>query len=221
MIPLPPTTDAYEHENAFYLTCAPGRVGKLLAHHTLYRMAMDLPGAYVECGVFKGASFTRFAMFRHLFESEDARTLVGFDTFGAFPETAFAEDQARRTRFIEGAGDQSISVEQLRSVLDRKECGRNVTLVPGDICETVPAFAREHPEFRIALLHLDVDIYEPSRAVMRTLAPLVVRGGVVILDDYGIFPGATKAVDDFLAEHPESLRKFPYALAPTYYVRGG
>ncbi len=219
MITLPSAELAYDHENAFYLSCAPGRVGKLLAHHELYQRARNLPGAFVECGVFKGASFARFAMLRHLFEAEETRALVGFDTFGKFPETAFPDDQEPRSRFIQSAGDESISVEQLRAVLDQKGCGRNVGLVAGDICETVPAYAGQHPELRIALLHLDVDVYEPSSTVMKILAPRVVPGGVVILDDYGIFPGATKAVDEYLAGRDEVVQKLPFAFAPAYFIK--
>jgi len=216
---LPSAEDAYEHENAFYLTCAPGRVGKLLAHYELYQRAQRVAGAFVECGIFKGSSLARFAMFRHLFESEETRALIGFDSFGKFPETECAADKDRRARFIKSAGDESISVEQLQKVLADKDCGKNVTLVVGDICHTVPAFIAEHPELRIALLHVDVDILEPSQVVMSMLAPLVVPGGVIVLDDYGIFPGATRAVDEFMLGRPERIQKLPYALAPAFVIK--
>jgi hypothetical protein len=216
---LPAAQDAYAHENAFYLTCTPGRVGKLLAHFELYQRAKSVPGAFVECGVFKGPSFARFAMFRHLFENEESRPLIGFDTFGSFPETRFEADKAPRSRFIESAGDDSISTEQLRGVLEHKGCEKNVTLVAGDVCDTVPAFVAQHPELRIALLHVDVDLYEPTQVVMQVLAPLVVPGGVIVLDDYGIFPGATQAVEEFLVNRPERLERVPYARAPVYLVK--
>jgi hypothetical protein len=216
---LPSVEEAYEHENAFYLTCAPGRVGKLLAHYELYQRAQRVAGAFVECGIFKGSSLARFAMFRHLFESEETRALIGFDVFGKFPETAFDADKERRDRFIRSAGDESISVDQLQKVLADKGCGNNVTLVVGDICHTVPAFIAEHPELRIALLHVDVDILEPSQVVMNQLAPLVVPGGVIVLDDYGIFPGATRAVDEFMTGRPERIQKLPYALAPAFVIK--
>lgn len=216
---LPSTRDAYEHENAFYLTCSPARIGKLLAHHQLYQRATTLPGAIVECGVFKGASFARFAAFRHLFEAAETRPLIGFDTFGKFPETAFAADYERRQQFVNAAGEDSVSESQLREMLGHKDCAKNVTLVAGDICETVPAFVAGHPELRIALLHVDVDIYEPTRAVMQHLAPLVVRGGVIVFDDYGIFPGATLAVDQFMADRVERIEKLPYASAPAFVIK--
>jgi hypothetical protein len=68
------------------------------------------------------------------------------------------------------------------------------------------------------MLHVDVDTLEPSQVVMNLLAPRVVPGGVLVLDDYGIFPGATKAIDDFMAGRSERMQKFPYAHAPAFVV---
>jgi len=61
MIKLPDFTKTFEYENNFYLSCDNTRLSKILAHYELFKMAKDLPGAMVECGVFKGASFVRFA----------------------------------------------------------------------------------------------------------------------------------------------------------------
>ncbi len=110
VIDLPDPSRAFDHENAFYLTCAPSRIGKLLAQYELFKSVVGLPGAIVECGVFKGASFARFAMFADLFTR--GRKLIGFDTFGAYPESNDA-DAAERAAFIAEAGSQSIGVDQL------------------------------------------------------------------------------------------------------------
>ena len=49
---LPPPEAAWTHENGFYLTCQPNLLSKVIAHYALFRMALDMPGAIVECGVF-------------------------------------------------------------------------------------------------------------------------------------------------------------------------
>jgi len=218
MIKLPSFNDAYEHENAFYLTSQPGRTGKLLAHYELYKSILLIHGAIVECGIFKGASFARFAAFRHLFESPASRKLIGFDIFGKFPETKNPADIPFLQKFIESAGDESISRDQLFDVLTRKQCGDNVELVEGDITITVPRYAKEHPQMRIALLNLDVDVLEPNIAILETFWPRMAHGGILILDDYGIFPGATQAVDEYFADMKMKIRKFPYVSSPTYIV---
>lgn len=135
---LPSPDEAYAHENAFYLTCSPARIGKLIAHVELYRQASHVPGAIVECGIFKGASFARLAVARHLFETEGTRPLVGFDTFGAFPATTFEPDQDPRQRFIAIAGAESISVDQLRGVLAHKAVGRTSPWLRGTSARRCP-----------------------------------------------------------------------------------
>jgi hypothetical protein len=182
-------------------------------------MAMDIPGAIVECGIFKGPSFARFAMFRNLLESGDSRDMIGFDIFGKFPSTTFEDDKAKLNQFIATAGDESISEEQLISVLAAKKCDSRISLVKGDILKTVPDYVDQHPELKISLLHLDVDIYEPSKCVLEHLFPRMARGGILILDDYGIFPGATKAVDDYFSDRSESVSKLPYSYAPCFIIK--
>lgn len=57
------TKDTFEYENGFYLTMDNERMGKLIAHYVLYNKIINLPGAIVECGVFKGNSFFRWGSF--------------------------------------------------------------------------------------------------------------------------------------------------------------
>jgi hypothetical protein len=216
----PPSADqAYDFENGFYLTCQPGRLGKAIAHYELYRMAMVRPGLIVEAGVFKGASLCRFAAFRALLESAETRGILAFDAFGSFPPTEYGPDQAKLAAFTRSAGDESIGVEDLQKVLVQKRCSERVELIAGNILYTVPRYVEAHPEARIALLNLDVDVYEPNVTVLEHLWPLVVRGGVLVLDDYGIFPGATKATDDYFRGTNVEIRKFPFAHSPTYIVK--
>ncbi len=219
MIKLPNSKKAFEYENNFYLSCNVSRVGKAIAHYELYKMVSTLPGGIVECGVFKGVSLTRFAMFRELLESPYSRAIIGFDTFDTFPETAFEDDVEVRDKWIGTAGEESISIGQLQNVLRRKSLLNNIELVPGDITITVPDYVKSHPELRIALLNLDVDIYEPSATILEHLYPKVVRGGILVLDDYGTFPGETAAVDEFFDSQDVRIRKFPYCTTPSYVIK--
>ena len=80
-------------------------------------------------------------------------------------------------------------------------------------------FIKDNPGLRISLLHLDVDLYEPTKAALAALYPLVVRGGLVVFDEYALPPweGETVAADEFLATLPGSptLRKFPFSSQPS------
>lgn len=219
MIDLPNYKDAFTYENNFYLSCSPSRIGKMLAHYELYKKVQHLEGAFVECGVFKGASFSRFSIFRELFSKELNNKMIAFDIFDEFPETSFEGDKALREKLIKEAGANSISVEQLQEVLTEKNCASNVDLVKGDICETVPKYVSENPDLKIALLNLDVDIYEPSVVILEHLYPKIVSGGILILDDYNVFPGETKAVDEYFSDNKMEIEKFSFAKTPYYIIK--
>jgi len=217
MINLPDYKKSFDYENNFYLSCNINRISKILAHYELFKMTHKIPGAIVECGVFKGASFVRWASFRNLFGNPYSKKIIGFDTFKNFPETTFLDDKQVRNKFIESAGDECISKDQLLEVLKHKEINQLIELVKGDITKTVPEYVRQHPELRISLLNLDTDIYEPAVTILKYLYPLIVQGGVIIIDDYGVFPGETKAVDEYLTN--VNIQKFPFCMSPSYIVK--
>jgi hypothetical protein len=94
----------------------------------------------------------------------------------------------------------------------------NVELIQGDICSTVPAYVRDHPELRISLLHVDVDVYRPTKVALEQLFEKVVPGGLIVLDDYGTVAGETQAVDEFLGALGREvlIQKLPISHVPAY-----
>lgn len=207
----------WDYENGYYLTSGVERIGKLACHLDLYRRIVGLPGHVVECGVFKGASLIRWATFRRLFEADHSRTIFGFDAFGDFPRPRDEADQAYAARFSEVSG-RGISIEELQASLDHKTLN-NVVLVPGDLGDTLPKVLSDRPELRVALLHLDMDVYEPTALALELLLPRVVPGGLVVVDDYNAVAGATRAVDEVVAEFGYRLEKLPYAHVPAFFVK--
>jgi len=210
---------AYDYEHGFYLTSSIVRLAKLLTHYELYKMIIHLPGHVIECGVFKAATFLQWATFREMLENPYSRKIIGFDTFGKFPDAQFPDDQKFRNEFVQKAGEWSISVDDLKKSCERKNI-INFELIKGDINQTVPRYVSENPHLKISLLHIDTDLYEPSKTVLSNLYSKVVAGGIIVLDDYGTFPGGTKAIDEFLAQHQLEIRKFPFSnWIPSYCVK--
>lgn len=218
MIKLPDFRKSFSYENDFYLSCDNSRLGKFIAHYELFKQIVGKSGVIVECGVFKGTSLVRFAGFRQLLDRKQGRQIVAFDTFNEFPATNFAPDKKLRDKLIADAGSQSISIAQLTEILRRKRSEAGVELVAGDINQTVPEYVRRHPKLQIALLNIDVDIYEPTVTILKHLYPLVVSGGIVMLDDYGVFPGETKAVDEYFKSKAK-IRSLSYSKTPRYIVK--
>ena len=219
MIELPNFEKAFEYENNFYLSCGITRISKILSHYEIYKMIKEVPGEIIECGVFKGASYLRFAMFREIFGNPFSKKIIGFDTFSKFPETTFQDDNKARNKFINSAGSDSISKEQLLKILDNKGLNKHVDLIEGDITETVPSYVKANPELKISLLNLDTDIYEPAVTILEHLYPKITKGGILMLDDYGTHPGETKAVDEYFKNKTVEIKKFSFAMTPCYIIK--
>jgi hypothetical protein len=168
--------------------------------------------------VFKGASFIRFAHFRNIFGEESAKRLIGFDTYGEFPEPEYQPDKKRRKEFVEEAGAQSISMDQLRTVLGEKKID-NFELVKGDVNNTIPDFIDDNPELRISLLNIDIDVYSATKTILEELYPRVVTGGVILFDDYAKFPGETKAIDEYFCGNEAEIRRLPQSEEPPYMIK--
>ena len=212
---------AFDAENYFYQHCAPSRLSKFLAHAKLYELSLGLPGHFVEAGVFKGASFCRFRKLGSLFHPDHARRFIGFDVFGTFPAAQYEPDKPVLDVQVAAAGSESISRDELLNLLKEQGLAKNVELIQGDIVRTLPDYLSAHPEMSFSIVNIDLDLYEPIEVALRNLFPRVVKGGVVILDDYEFFPGAKKAVDEYLMEHhrPERIQKFPFSLTPCYMIK--
>jgi hypothetical protein len=221
MIELPKFENPWKYENGFFLTCNPKRIGKFTAQYEIFKRSQKLPGVIVECGVFKGASLARLAMFRKLFGGNSSKKILAFDTFGEFPNTKYEPDKKRRKQFVENAGSESISKRQMRKVLKQKKCEDNLELVKRDITSTVPKYIENNKQLKISLLHLDTDIYEPAKVILKKMFPRVSRGGMVVVDNYGKFPGETKAVDEFLEDKNKkyTVKKFDFTDTPSYIVK--
>jgi hypothetical protein len=221
MIEFPDHKKAFSYEDNFLLTCKPTRIAKIIGLYETFKLASKVPGAIVECGVFKGSSFCIFAILRSLLENVWKRKLVAFDTFEKFADTPQKDDSALRSTISTLAGLDCISAEQLMHALKLKGGGssENVELISGDILTTVPEFVINNPGLRIALLSIDVDFEEPTRVIIEALFPLVVSGGVVLFDDYGSFPGATRAIDEFLKKTGYQLKTLGFTRHPCFIIK--
>ena len=211
--------EAFNYENGFYLTSNISRIRKIISHYELYKQIMHLEEDIFEFGVFKGVSLIKWGTFREIFEKSSSRKIYGFDIFDKFPETNFDKDKILREQFIKDAGEMSITLEELQEVFKFKKF-QNIELIRGDILNTVPDFIKLNEKIKIALLHIDVDIYEPSKIILENLYDKVVEGGIILLDDYGKFPGETKAVDDFFQDKKMKIKTLSFSESgPSYIIK--
>ncbi len=207
----------FHYENGYYLTSETTRLAKAIAHWELYKKIVHLPGSIVEGGVFKGLSLIRWATYREILESQNSRSIIGFDMFGDFPCAESKDDNDFIKRFTDSAG-QGISKTELETVLDRKKI-ENYELIQGNILTTANDYLLAHPELKISLLHIDVDVYEPTKLLLELFFDKVVKGGIIIFDDYSAVSGATKAIDEFLNSKNYQIQKLPYYKVPAFIIK--
>ena len=80
-------------ENSFYLNSDVSRLNKALCQFELFKKTVTLRGDIVECGVFKGSSLIRLLTFRDLLIKKIKKKVLGFDSFGKFPNQVIKEDK--------------------------------------------------------------------------------------------------------------------------------
>lgn len=204
--------------NGFYLTCDTGRIGKLLNHLEIYKKIIDLPGDILEFGVYKGTSFVRLLSFRDLLETTYSRKVIGFDAFGKFPNDISIESDKKFISEFENNGGYGISKDDLRNHLEDKKMD-NFDIIEGDIKTTLPKFIKDNPSLKISLLHIDVDVYEPSKLILESLWEKIVPNGILMLDDYGTIEGETKAVDEFFEDKTITIQKPKFYHIPSYIIK--
>ena len=209
--------EIWEAENIFYLKSDFSRISKFIYHFEIYKKILDLPGHVLEFGVFKGASFSKFLSFRKILENENSRKIIGFDDFGKFTTKGKKEDKIFAKKFIKDVGF-GIKKNELENILiNNKHC--NFELIEGDVVKTLPVFLKKNKHMKIALLHLDLDIFRPTLFVLNKLFNKVVKGGIVLLDDYAEISGATEAVDKFLYKKNYKIEKLKYYKRPSFIIK--
>ncbi|WP_428526425.1 TylF/MycF/NovP-related O-methyltransferase [Roseibium sp.] len=206
----------WDYENGFYWFSHKSRLNKMLAHYELYQSIVGLPGHIFELGVYKGASLIRLATFRDSLENDFSRKIVGFDAFGEFPTDGLkVEDDLKFVERFEQAGGHGLSREELNDLLVSKGF-ENFSLVKGNVFDTLPSYLEENPETRLAFLHLDMDVKEPTDFALEMLYQRVVPGGLIVFDDYNAVAGETLSVDNFVRQHGLKIEKLPFYHVPAF-----
>jgi hypothetical protein len=166
-----------------------------------------IEGDIVECGVWRGGSMMAIAeMLKR--SGDTSRNLHLFDTFEGMSEPteadvsvdgATAVDQLANEDKNDGKSVWCVaSLEDVQSHMTQTGYpNERVHYHVGKVEETIPEAAPS----KIALLRLDTDWYESTAHEMEHLFSRLSDGGVLIVDDYGHWQGARRAVDEYFAKH--------------------
>ena len=168
-----------------------------------YVSTNSLPGAMVECGVWKGGSMA--AMARTLLQLQDVtRDLYLFETFEGMsaPTSEDREYSGKQASEIlledpsfNCADAPLVSVKKI--LFDTGYPRDRIHFVQGDVEKTIPISAPGS----ISLLHLDTDWYKSTKHELVHLFPRLAHAGVIIIDGYGRWKGSRRACDEYFTQN--------------------
>lgn len=189
----------------FTMTSLERRAGLLGAIDHVVRHRV--PGAIVECGVWRGGSMMAAAL-ALMARGDTSRELWLYDTYTGMSEPTAADASHRgesaaaqlaRTKRGQGVWCEAGLDDVRANLLSIGYPRERIHFVEGKVEDTIPATLPG----TTALLRLDTDWYESTRHELVHLYPLLSRHGVLVIDDYGHWQGARKAVDEFFASRTE------------------
>ena len=168
----------------------------------------NIPGNFVECGVAGGGSTALMAAVMKRY-TQQLRWLYAFDSFEGMPAPTEEDNQGGIPADASGWGTGTCAAPEA-SV--REICSK---LGVSDLVHTVKGYFQDTlPQMRdsvgmIALLHMDGDWYESTKAILHNLYDRVVNDGVIQVDDYGHWEGCRQAVHEF-----EAMREIEFDIHP-------
>lgn len=188
-------------------------------------VAQAMPGALVECGVWRGGCSLAMLLAQRAAFGEVRRPVYMLDSFEGLPP---AEDKDGRLALEWQQGNTetffnncAATEDEVRTTLEGFGFrDGDFHLVKGWFDETVPAFSRQIADDGIALLRLDGDWYKSTYVCLEHLEPLVPVNGFVAIDDYYAWDGCARAVHDYLSakDFPYRIKSLPYNLG-AYFVK--
>lgn len=201
-------------------------IAKFLARTEIFKKVLNVHGSIVECGVHEGAGVMTWAHLSSIFEPVNhTRRVIGFDTFEGFPGLSESDGNPESEHAKPGgmAADSQAAIIDASLAHDAdRPIGHipKVELVKGDATVTIPQYVMNNPHLVVSLLHLDFDIYEPTKTAIHHFGPLMPRGAVIAFDelDSRDWPGETVALRDTLRINGLRLERFPFTSTLSYAV---
>lgn len=203
-------------------------LARFLCLNDIFKQVLDVQGDVVECGVNWGGGLMAFAQLSAIYEPVNLqRRIVGFDTFAGFVQI---DDEDMQGAI--GSSERRAGGYKADCLGDLRECvtlyDRNrfighvekVVLVEGDVAETVPRYLQDNPHTVVSLLHLDLDLYAPTKTAIEHFVPRMPKGAVIVFDELNnrTWPGETAAVMETLGLGRLRIKRMPFEPHVSYAV---
>ena len=191
-------------------------LSRVLYYNELYKAIIDVPGVICEFGVQWGATLAQLINFRGIYEPYNhSRRIFGFDTFEGFAVVDKKDGRHSKTGdYATSAGYEAtltrlLSLQESFSPISHL---RKFELIKGDASKTVDRWLEDNSGAIISMAIFDMDVYQPTKEVLRKIVPRLTRGSLLVFDELNCphFPGETLAVDEVLRINHLKLRRFPH-----------
>jgi len=164
--------------------------------------AASVQGSVVECGTWRGGMIAGIADILG-----GGRSYYLCDSFQGLPPAKGIDGEAARawqtdTSSPDYHNNCTASESEARSAMAKSKV-KDYSVVKGWFQDTLPNF----PQTPIALLRMDADWYDSTKCILDNLACRIVRGGMIIIDDYYTWEGCTLAVNEYAAQHKWQIRQ--------------
>lgn len=196
---------------SIYSKCKPYTMTSIERMFSLYKAVShvtqhNVEGDFVECGVWKGGS-SMLAAYTFL-SNNSARNMYLYDTYEGMSDPKEEDKDMYGNKADELLNtsdkndDNSIwcysGLNEVKQNLYSTEFPKEkLNFIQGKVEETIPAIVPD----KIAILRLDTDWFESTYHELVHLYPKLSKNGILIIDDYGYWQGARKAVDQYFGEN--------------------
>lgn len=171
-------------------------------------------GSFVECGVWNGGSA---AIIAEVARNNPDRNIWLFDSWEGQPQPSKYDITYNGSPAYKGMDlGQKEKVEKLL-FQKLKLSNSKIHLIKGWFWDTLPIYKKGIG--KIALLHLDCDLYKSVKFCLEKLYESVIPGGVIIIDDYGHWKGAKKAVDEFIEKNKLRIKLVKIDYTGVYFQK--
>ncbi len=204
-------------------------LSKFLARATIFQKILNVHGSILDLGVNSGQSLFSWAQLSAIYEPLNyTREVIGFDTFEGIPSVADVDQVGQVSSHNAVGGFKFSDVEGLQKATAAYDANRflshipKISLVKGDIAQTLPEYIENNPHLVVSLLHIDVDVYAPTKIALDLVPSIMPRGGVIVFDEVNQrpYPGETQAVKDTIGLDKMKLERFSWETGISFAVLG-
>ncbi len=179
-------------------------VANFLNRYEIFKRVTGIHGSIVEGGVNLGQGLFSWLHFSSILEPYNhSRRVIGFDTFDGFTHVN-DKDQGglyeNNQDWVDFRNKQSIL--ELETSIKAHDSQRvlsqipKVEIVQGDATKTIPSYIEKNPHIIVALMHIDFDVYAPTKAALEYFVPRMPKGAIIAFDEINDpnAPGETLAL---------------------------